>query len=148
MGVLKMILFVIFRQVVSILIYQYNFNPQKSSFGKVANYLFFGFVCDWDLEQPHKLPGFYNFPFKDGMNVNKSINVCTCRSLSKYNEAFRYNTEDSCITRTPADSDTLDLSACHRNVTDGCYDGIQDLYYVKFYIIYILEVRQATLAFI
>jgi hypothetical protein len=68
---------------------------------------------------------------KDGANINKSINVCACESLSKYNEVNRYNNESSCIKRSPPDSDTLDLTGCGPEVTEGCIDGIQDLYYCQ-----------------
>merc|ERR1719495_1660130 len=68
---------------------------------------------------------------KDGANINKSINVCACESLSKYNLNNRYNTNTSCIKRSPPDSDTLDLTGCEPEVTEGCIDGIQDLYYCQ-----------------
>lgn len=68
---------------------------------------------------------------KDGANINKSINVCACESLSKYSRGHPYNTNTSCITRSPPDSDTLDLTTCEPSVTEGCVDGIQDLYYCQ-----------------
>jgi len=68
---------------------------------------------------------------KDGANINKSINVCACESLANYNFENRYNTEGSCITRSPNNSDTLDLTMCEPSVTAGCIDGIQDLYYCQ-----------------
>jgi len=68
---------------------------------------------------------------KDGANINKSINVCACESLSKYNLNNRYNTNTSCIKRSPPDSDTLDLTGCEPEVTEGCIDGIQDLYHCQ-----------------
>jgi len=68
---------------------------------------------------------------KDGANINKTINVCACESLAKYNYDTRYNTEGSCIKRSPPDSDTLDLTDCPPEVTEGCIDGIQDLYYCQ-----------------
>ena len=63
--------------------------------------------------------------------MNKTLNTCACESLSTYIASHPYNTEDSCIKREPADSDTFDLTNCEEEVTDGCTDGIQDLYYVR-----------------
>merc|ERR1719239_113435 len=68
---------------------------------------------------------------KDAVNVNKSINVCACENLAKYNLENRYNTEGSCIKRIPSDSDTLDLTNCPPEVIQGCIDGIQDLFYCQ-----------------
>jgi len=72
---------------------------------------------------------------KDGANINKAINVCSCEPLAKYNKGHRYNTNTSCITRSPPDSDTLDLSECGPEVTENdyykCIDGIQDLYHCQ-----------------
>ena len=72
-----------------------------------------------------------NLPFSDGADVNKTINTCACESLSTYIAKNPYNTEGSCIKREPADSDTFDLTDCGPEVTKGCTDGIQDLYYVR-----------------
>ena len=75
----------------------------------------------------------------DGANINKSINVCACESLADYNLHHGYNNGGSCIKRPRTHSnqmgiseysDTLDLSECEAEVTAGCTDGIQDLYYV------------------
>jgi len=68
---------------------------------------------------------------KDGANINKAINVCACESLANYNLESPYNTEGSCIKRSPPDSDTLDLTSCEPSVTEGCIDGIQDLYHCQ-----------------
>ena len=73
----------------------------------------------------------FSFSPTDGANINKSINVCTCENLADYNNDNRYNTNTSCIKRTPSTSDTLDLTDCPPEVTQGCIDGIQDLYYVS-----------------
>ena len=63
--------------------------------------------------------------------MNNTINTCACESLSKYIADNPYNAETSCIKREPADSDTFDLTDCGPEVTLGCTDGIQDLYYVR-----------------
>jgi len=77
---------------------------------------------------------------KDGANINKSINVCACESLADYNLHHGYNNDGSCIKRPRTHSnqmgiseysDTLDLSECVAEVTAGCTDGIQDLYYCQ-----------------
>ena len=76
---------------------------------------------------------FHSFsPPTDGANINKAINVCACESLANYNLESPYNTEGSCIKRSPPDSDTLDLTTCSADVTEGCIDGIQDLYHVSY----------------
>ena len=70
----------------------------------------------------------------DGANINKSINVCACESLASHIKSHPYNTDGSCVTRSPPDSDTLDLTNCEPSVTEGCVDGIQDLYYVRMFL--------------
>lgn len=72
----------------------------------------------------------YSVPL-DGANVNKTINTCACEPLSKYNLEHRYNDESSCIKRNESDWDTLDLTACGPEVTEGCTDGIQDLFWCQ-----------------
>ena len=60
----------------------------------------------------------------DGANVNNSVNVCTCESLSLYikdNGVTIDNTGTSCVKRG-LDSDTLDLTECPPEVTEGCID--------------------------
>ena len=72
----------------------------------------------------------------DGANVNNSVNVCTCESLSKYikeNGVTIDSNGTSCVKRAPG-ADTLDLTDCPPEVTEGCIDGIQDLYYVSQFI--------------
>jgi len=90
--------------------------------------IFLEHVQDVDVEG---IPTFeFTIP-KDGANINKSVNVCTCENLADYNNDNRYNTNTSCIKRTPSTSDTLDLTDCPPEVTQGCIDGIQDLYYCQ-----------------
>ena len=71
--------------------------------------------------------------------MNKTFNTCACESLSQYIEDHPYNSEGSCIKRELADSNTFDLTACQEEVTYGCTDGIQDLYYVRSNALYIVS---------
>merc|ERR1711936_132584 len=90
--------------------------------------IFLEHVQDEDVEG---IPTFEFTVPKDWANINKSINVCACEKLADYNYDNPYNTNTSCIKRTPSTSDTLDLTDCAPEVTQGCIDGIQDLYYCQ-----------------
>eukprot|EP00090_Calanus_glacialis_P004002 TRINITY_DN12983_c0_g1_i3.p1 TRINITY_DN12983_c0_g1~~TRINITY_DN12983_c0_g1_i3.p1 ORF type:complete len:556 (+),score=132.50 TRINITY_DN12983_c0_g1_i3:35-1702(+) len=58
----------------------------------------------------------YSVPL-DGANINKKINVCTCKELSDL-----VASNDTCV--KTMDDDTLDISDC--DIT-SCYDGLQDI---------------------
>ena len=59
----------------------------------------------------------------DGANVNKKINVCSCKELSDL-----VANEDPCMKIMEDDPDTLDITSC--NIT-SCYDGLQDITIVR-----------------
>ena len=58
----------------------------------------------------------YTVPL-DGANINKKINVCTCKELSDL-----VASNDPCLGEI--DDDTLNISNC---TITSCYDGLQDI---------------------
>jgi len=67
----------------------------------------------------------YTVP-EDGANINKKINVCTCKELSDMiaNNVLDTN-NNTCVKDMTDDPNTLDISSCPP--ITNCYDGLQDI---------------------